>query len=74
MFERLRGWRGEEARGRSVPAYSVFPDSTLRLIAILKPSTLPQLSVVHGVGPVKLAEYGDGVLRVVREHQDASDL
>ncbi|MDY3678375.1 MAG: ATP-dependent DNA helicase UvrD2 [Actinomyces urogenitalis] len=71
LFEELRRWRGEVASSKSVPAYSVFADSTLRLIAILKPSTLPQLSAVHGVGPVKLAEYGDALLRVVREHHSS---
>ena len=43
--------------------------TTLRSIAVVKPGTLPQLSLIHGVGAVKLQEYGADVLYVVREFQ-----
>ena len=68
LFEELRAWRQAVARERSRPPYTVFADVSLRSIAIIKPTTLPQLSAIHGVGPVKLQEYGDQLLRIVREH------
>ncbi|PZU28288.1 MAG: hypothetical protein DI576_15550, partial [Actinomyces sp.] len=48
---------------------TVFADTTLRSIAVVKPGTLPQLSLIHGVGAVKLQEYGADVLHVVRDLQ-----
>ena len=54
---------------RCGPAYTVFADTTLRSIAVVKPGTLPQLSLIHGVGAVKLQEYGADVLYVVRDFQ-----
>ena len=69
LFEALRAWRAGVAKERSRPAYTVFADTTLRSIAVVKPGTLPQLSLIHGVGAVKLQEYGADVLYVVREFQ-----
>ncbi|MCZ0858518.1 ATP-dependent helicase [Actinomyces israelii] len=69
LFEALRAWRAGVAKERSRPAYTVFADTTLRSIAVVKPGTLPQLSLIHGVGAVKLQEYGADVLYVVRDFQ-----
>ncbi|WP_276782388.1 ATP-dependent helicase [Actinomyces gerencseriae] len=73
LFEALRAWRAGVAKERSKPAYTVFADTTLRSIAVVKPGRLPQLSLIHGVGAVKLKEYGADVLRVVREFRGGAD-
>ena len=73
LFEELRAWRAGVAKERSKPAYTVFADTTLRSIAVVKPGRLPQLSLIHGVGAVKLKEYGADVLRVVREFRGGAD-
>jgi len=65
LFEQLRTWRAETARAASVPAYVVFPDSTLVGIAKLRPATLDELSGVSGVGAKKRELYGDAVLSLV---------
>ncbi len=65
VFERLRAWRGEQARAGSVPAYVVFSDATLVAIAESRPSTEAQLRMVSGVGPTKWERYGPAVLAVV---------
>ena len=61
-FATLREWRRERAKADDVPAYVVFHDSTLAEIAERQPRTLAELSDVSGVGPAKLARYGDDVL------------
>lgn len=65
LFERLRAWRAETAREASVPAYVVFPDSTLVGIASSRPSSLGALAAISGVGAKKLELYGRDVLGVV---------
>jgi ATP-dependent DNA helicase RecQ len=65
LFERLREWRAGVAREQGVPAYIVFGDTTLRGIAVTKPTSLEQLGTISGVGEKKLEAYGDGVLEVV---------
>lgn len=72
LFERLKAWRLETAReagdeGKPLPAYVVFTDATLELIAEHKPGDLGALGRISGVGPNKLEKYGDAVLQVVGE-------
>ena len=68
LFEALRGWRREKARGADVPAYVIFNDQTLRAIAKKQPSSRSQLASVSGIGPAKLERFGAEVLAVVAEH------
>ena len=61
-FERLRVFRREQADLQEIPAYCVFHDATLRLIALANPRTLEELAEVKGVGENKLQKYGAGLL------------
>jgi DNA helicase-2/ATP-dependent DNA helicase PcrA len=63
----LRAWRSERARRDRVPAYVVFHDETLDLIAAARPESAVALSRLKGIGPTKLDRYGDEVLAVVEE-------
>lgn len=72
LFDRLKAWRLETAReagedGKPLPAYVVFTDATLELIAEQKPATRGALAKVSGVGPSKIERYGDAVLALVAE-------
>ena len=69
LFEELRAWRSDVAKERSRPAYTVFADATLRDIAVVKPTSLPRLSLIHGVGATKLQEYGSQVLALLRDFE-----
>lgn len=66
LFERLRQWRLLLASSLEKPAYTVLSDTTLRDIATVKPQTLKQLSLLRGIGPVKLDKFGAAILKVVR--------
>ena len=61
----LKAWRRREAADRSVPPYVVFHDRTLALIAALKPRSLDALAQVPGIGPAKLAAYGQALLALI---------
>jgi DNA helicase II / ATP-dependent DNA helicase PcrA len=65
LFERLREWRRERAGEESVPAFVVFTDATLQLIAEHKPRTPEALLRINGIGRSKLERYGEDVLTVV---------
>ena len=65
LVRRLKEWRTEEARQRSVPPYVIFHDRTLAEIAALRPASLEALGGVKGVGPAKLASYGASLLRLL---------
>ncbi len=65
LFERLRDWRKDRAGEESVPAFVVFTDATLQLIAEHKPQSPEALLRINGIGRAKLDKYGDEVLAVV---------
>ncbi len=67
LFERLRDLRRQLAEEKSVPAYVVFGDASLRDMTRLRPSTLPEFLEVHGVGEKKAADYGELFLAVIGE-------
>jgi ATP-dependent DNA helicase RecQ len=64
-FERLRSWRRTVSTAEGVPAFVVFGDRTLRELARRNPATAVALVEVPGIGPAKVARYGDDVLRVL---------
>ena len=65
LFERLREWRLARAADDSVPAFVVFTDATLQLIAEHRPSDERGLLKISGVGASKLSKYGDDVLALL---------
>ncbi|MDP1569843.1 MAG: DNA helicase RecQ [Vicinamibacterales bacterium] len=72
LFERLRAMRLEIARGRGVPPYVIFHDTTLRELARLKPTSLAGLRTVYGMGTRKLDELGAVVLETIHAHAGTS--
>jgi ATP-dependent DNA helicase RecQ len=65
LFARLKAWRTDEARRRSLPPYVVFHDRTLAAIAAARPAAPADLARIKGIGPAKLAAYGDALLRLM---------
>jgi DNA helicase II / ATP-dependent DNA helicase PcrA len=65
LFERLRVWRKARADEESVPAFVIFTDATLQLIAEHRPTSPAALLRISGVGPAKLERYGESLFAVV---------
>jgi ATP-dependent DNA helicase RecQ len=68
LFETLRKLRKSLADEKNVPPYVVFSDSTLRELARVRPSTLMQMRLIHGIGDSKLNDYGDEFLATIQRH------
>ena len=66
LFERLKRWRGEQARRQRVPAYVVLHNSHLEEIASRKPQSIHELGSIKGVGLRRAARYGEELLALVR--------
>jgi ATP-dependent DNA helicase RecQ len=67
IFDKLRAHRAEIAKTRGVPAYVVALDRTLVEMAQVRPKTTDQLLMLHGMGPARAEQYGEGFLRVLAE-------
>jgi ATP-dependent DNA helicase RecQ len=66
LFEKLKRWRGEQARLQQVPAYVVLHNSHLEEIAARKPRTIHELGSIKGIGLRRAARYGEELLALVR--------
>jgi ATP-dependent DNA helicase RecQ len=68
LLAALKTLRLELARERKVPAFVIFPDTTLNDIARERPSTLDQMMAIGGIGPRKLEQFGEAFLEVILAH------
>ena len=59
---------------RGVPPYVVFGDVSLRHMAAAYPCSKEEFSRMHGVGEVKLEEYGPEFVSVIKEYVEANDV
>jgi len=67
LLDRLKALRLELARERGVPAYVIFSDHALIDMAARKPKSVREFAEVHGVGEVKLKEFGAVFLEAIAE-------
>ena len=65
VFEALRACRSELSREADVPAYVIAPDRTLMELAMVLPRSLHEVAAVHGMGPARIAAYGEALLGVI---------
>jgi ATP-dependent DNA helicase RecQ len=70
LFDELRALRKALADARDVPAYVIFPDTTLRAMARHLPRSASDLRRIPGVGDKKLADYGDAFLTAIAAYAD----
>jgi ATP-dependent DNA helicase RecQ len=68
LFDILRAKRAELAREKSVPAYIIFSDKTLKDMALQKPLSIDAFANVFGVGAAKQKEYGENFVSLIREY------
>ena len=73
LFDELRALRKRLADARDVPAYVIFPDTTLRAMAREVPRNATELRRISGVGDKKLQDYGDAFLAALAAYAVARE-
>ena len=73
LFEALRKLRTAIAAKKSVPAYVVFSDASLRDMARQKPATLDDFLEVKGVGQKKSKQYGKTIIAAIKDYRQNHD-
>ena len=66
-YDRLRSWRSQRAADRGVSSDVVLTNDVLMSIARAAPDSLDELSELGVLGPWKLEEYGEDLVRVSAE-------
>jgi ATP-dependent DNA helicase RecQ len=62
----LRNWRKAEAAKTGKPAFMVFSDAVLNAIILARPTTIPSLLQISGVGPRIADIYGADIIALCR--------
>jgi ATP-dependent DNA helicase RecQ len=65
LLDRLSAWRRERASRDAMPSYVIAHNSTLREVALARPTSLAALGQVKGFGPARVEKYGAEVLALV---------
>jgi ribonuclease D len=65
-FAALRAWRKSRAEARGVESDVILSKDALWSVAYRAPATLDDLKGIHGLGPWRMAEYGQEILDAVR--------
>jgi ATP-dependent DNA helicase RecQ len=68
LMNRLRTLRKQIADEQGFPPYMIFQDSTLKLMAQVKPKTLEEFANLDGVVSYKVSQYGEKFLSVIQSH------
>jgi ATP-dependent DNA helicase RecQ len=69
LFDRLRMLRYSKAKEIGKPPYMIFPDKTLRSLAVIRPHTGEEMLLCPGVGEKKLGTWGEVFLKAIREFE-----
>lgn len=68
LFNTLREWRMQTALKNNIPPYSVFTQASLFELCEHLPGNLSQLKSIHGLGKVRIARYGEDIVKIIRDY------
>ncbi len=71
LVDRLRSWRARHAEAMGVEPFMVLNDRDLMGLAAKRPLTPEALARCHGMGPKRLARYGEELLSLMQESAPA---
>ena len=67
VFDALKKWRRKKSADLGdIPAFHIFSDAVLKLLAYHLPETEGQLLTIRGIGPAKARQFGEETLQVIR--------
>lgn len=61
----LKDWRVQKSNESSLPSYMVLSNAAIEDIVRMKPRTKDDLLQISGLGPTKIAKYGNDILRII---------
>ena len=68
LFDALKAWRGSRAAAGGIPSYYIAHNSQLKEIAEKVPVDEAALLKIKGIGPVKVASFGEEILSLTRAY------
>lgn len=62
----LKSWRTDLSERTGLPTYMIISNNAIEDIVIKRPQTKWDLESINGLGPAKIAKYGDELLKIVK--------
>lgn len=74
LYQLIAGFRKEIADKSRVPVYKIFTNNAIIIICKKLPKTEEELLQIKGFGPVKVRQYGQEVLAIVKAYSEENGL
>ncbi|SOD13322.1 HRDC domain-containing protein [Pedobacter xixiisoli] len=74
LYDQLYAWRIKKGKERNTSDYNILSEQVLKDVAAKLPKTLKQFSQIKGVGEGKAFDFGDEILKMVRQYLGEGDL
>ena len=65
LFQQLRKYRNDKAAEKNVEISQIFIQRSLYEMCNFLPSTIKQLKKIHGMGKVRISNYGEDILKII---------
>ena len=65
LLNMLKDFRADKAREYGIPSYMIMSNQALEDLAKIKPTNKAEMMAARGMGSLKVAKYGDGILKVI---------
>ncbi|MDP1623693.1 MAG: HRDC domain-containing protein [Bacteroidales bacterium] len=74
LYQALRRWRDNLADEKNVPLYMVLPQKSIRELIKKLPTTIPELKTIKGIGQVKVKQFGEDIITIIRDYCSDNDI
>lgn len=74
LYHELLNWRKQTAEIKKTLSYHIISDQALADISTKLPKTLSQLSKIKNIGEGKASQYGDQIIKLIRQYLGESEL
>ncbi len=74
LMKAIRAWRDNVAEQTNKPIFAILPKKSMITITNTLPATKKALQAIHGMGKVKVAEYGDDIISLVMDYCTNNDI
>ena len=65
LLNMLKDFRADKAWEYGIPSYMIMSNQALEDLAKIKPTNKAEMMAARGMGSLKVAKYGDGILKVI---------
>ena len=73
LFDTLRQWRMDKAEELNVLPFQIFSQKTLFDLCASLPQNKDELKNIHGIGKVKMEEFGEEILEIIQSYINNPD-